>query len=184
MEGSSIGVTGDRCRFSARAVIGGGVVELVGFSLLMMLAGGVGLWRPGILNAGALSGASSGLALWAAVSLIMAAFVGGFVAAVASRSTTAEDGLLHGLLSWATACITGAVLGCVWLMAALATGIATLDIVGAMDNRMMLAFFFADTLALAAALAGGTWGARQELHHLRAMPQQPSPGLRPTAKPA
>jgi hypothetical protein len=66
-------------------------------------------------------------------------------------------------------------------MTALATGIATLDVVNAMDNRMMMAFFVADTLALAAALIGGTWGARQEAHHLRAAPQ---PGLRVTARPA
>ncbi len=184
MENTSIEVSTGRCRFSARAVVGGAIVELVGISLLMMLAGGLGLWRPGILNAAALSNASSGLALWAAVSLIIAAFFGGFIAALASRSTTAEDGLLHGLLAWAAACITGAVLACTWMMTALATGIAKLDVVNAMDNRMMLVFFAADTLALAAALIGGAWGARQEAHHLGALPQQPSPGLRPTAKPA
>ncbi len=184
MENTSTEIGADRCRFSARAVVGGAIVELVGLSLLMMLAGGVGLWRLGILNAAALSAAGSGLAVWSGVSLILAAFLGGFVAAVASRSSTAEDGLLHGLLAWATACITGAILACTWFMAALATGVAKLDVVNAMDNRMMLAFFIADTLALVAALIGGTWGARQEAHHLRAAPQQPTPGLRPTAKPA
>lgn len=174
----------NRCRFGARAVVGGAIVELAGVSLLMMLAGGVGLWRPGILNATALSGAGSGLAIWAGGSLIIAAFMGGFVAAVASRSVTAEDGLLNGLLAWATACLTGAVLACTWLMTALATGIAKLDVVTAMDNSMMLAFFAADTLALIAAVIGGIWGARQEAHHLRAAPQQPAAGLRATAKPA
>jgi hypothetical protein len=172
------------CRFSARAVVGGAIVELVGFSLLMMLAGGLGLWRLGILNAAAFSKMSPGLGAWAGIALILAAFVGGYVAAIASRSLTPEDGLLHGLLAWATACITGAVLACTWMMTALATGLANVDIVNAMDNRMMLAFFVADALALGAALIGGTFGARQEAHHLRAVPQQPSPSLRATAKPA
>ena len=174
-----------RCRFSARAVVGGAIVELVGLSLLMMLAGGLGLWRPGILNAAALSKMNLGLAVWAGIALIFAAFVGGYVAAIASRSSTPEDGLLHGLLAWATACLTGAILACTWMMTALATGIANVDVVNSMDNRMMLAFFVADTLALGAALIGGTWGARQEAHHVRAVPQQPSAsGLRATAKPA
>lgn len=183
MEDASIEVITGRCRFSVRAVVGGAVVELVGLSLLMTLAGAMGLWRPGILNAAVLSGVSSGLALWATVSLIIAALAGGFIAAVASRSTTAEDGLLHGLLVWATACFTAAVLACLWFMAALSSGIVKLDVVNAMDNRMMLAFFLADTLALVAALMGGAWGARQEAHHVNAVPQQPT-SLRASAKPA
>jgi hypothetical protein len=173
-----------RCRFSVRAVAGGAIVELVGLSLLMMLAGGLGL-RPGILNAAALSKMSLGLAVWTAISLILAAFVGGYVAAIASRSLTIEDGLLHGLLAWATACLTGAILACTWMMTALATGVANLDVVNAMDNRMMLAFFVADALALGAALLGGRSGARQEAHHLRAAQPQPAAGgFRPTPKPA
>ena len=44
METSWIEAVG-RCRFSARAVAGGAIVELVCFSVLGMLAGGVGLWR-------------------------------------------------------------------------------------------------------------------------------------------
>lgn len=151
----------------------------------MMLAGGLGLWRPGILNAAALSKMSVGLAVWAGIALIFAAFVGGYVAAIASRSLTVEDGLLHGLLTWATACLTGAILACTWMMTALATGIANLDVVNAMDNRMMLAFFIADTLALGAALLGGRSGARQEAQHLRAVHSQPAAGgFRPTPKPA
>jgi len=177
--------TDRRCRFSARAVIGGAIVEVVGLSLLMMLAGGLGLWRPGILNAAALSKMSLGLTIWACIALILAAFVGGFVAAIASRSLTVEDGLLHGFLAWATACLTGAILACTWMMTALATGIANLDVVSAMDNRMMLALFVADTLALGAALLGGRFGAQQGTRHLRAVHAQPAAGgFRPTPKPA
>jgi hypothetical protein len=128
---------------------------------------------------------SLGLAVWAGVALILAALAGGYVAAIASRSSTVEDGLLSGLLAWATACLTGAILACTWMMTALATGIANLDVVNAMDNRMMLGFFVADTLALGAALLGGRFGARQEAHHLRAVHAQPAAGgFRPTPKPA
>lgn len=182
MGNSSAAGDSTRCRFSARAVVSGALVDLVGFSILMTLAGGLGLWHPGILNAAALAKMNPALAVWAGVALILGGFAGGFVAAIASNSVTAEDGLLHGLLSWATACLTGAILGCTWLMAALATGIANLDVVNAMDNRMMLAFFAADSLALTAALIGGAIAARREAHHLHAIPQQPSSGLRP--KPA
>ena len=184
METSTIDRDSGRCRFSAHAVVGGAIVELVCVSVLAMLAGGLGLWRPGILDAAAMSNSSSLLALWLGSSLIIAGFVGGFVASTASRSITTEDGFLHGLLTWAIACISASVLGCVWFMSALATGIAKLEVVNAMDNRMMLAFVVADTLALIAALIGGLWGARQEAHHIRTLPQQPSTGLRTTAKPA
>jgi len=183
METSSSEAGVGRCRFSARAVVGGAIVELVCFSVLAMLAGGVGLWRPGILDAAAMASAGPLLALWMGGSLIIAGFVGGFVAAIASRSLSTEDGLLHGLLAWATAYITGAVLACTWFMAALATGIAKLEVVNAMDSRMMLAFVVVDTLTLIAALVGGRFGAQQEAH-LRAVPRQPAAGLRTTPKPA
>jgi hypothetical protein len=151
----------------------------------MMLAGGLGLWRLGIFNAAALSKMNLGLAVWAGIALILAAFVGGYIAAIASRSLTVEDGLLHGLLAWATACFTAAILACTWMMTALATGIASLDVVNAMDNRMMLAFFVADALALGAALLGGRFGARQEAHHLPATHSQRATGVfRPAPKPA
>jgi hypothetical protein len=183
METGTIEGDAGRCRFSAHAVVAGAIVELVCVSMLAMLGGGMGLWRAGILDAGAMSGAGPLLALWLGASLIVAGFIGGFIAAIASRSISAEDGLLHGLLTWAVACLTGAVLACTWLMAALATGVAKLEVVNAMDNRMMLAFVVADALALIAALAGGRWGARQEAH-LRAVPPQPAPGLRTTPRPA
>jgi hypothetical protein len=116
-------------------VVGGAIVELVCFSVLAMLAvasvcGVRGFWAAAMASAGPL------LALWMGGALIIAGFVGGFVAAIASRSVSSEDGLLHGLLAWATACITGAVLACTWFMTALATGIAKLEVVSAMDCRM------------------------------------------------
>jgi len=184
MDSSPVEEGGRQCRFSAHAVVGGAIVELVCFSVLAMLGGGLRLWRPGILDAAAMSNASSLLALWLGMSLIIAGFVGGFVASAASRSSSAEDGLLHGLLTWATACISAAVLACTWFMSALATGIAKLEVVSAMDNRMMLAFVVADTLALVAALVGGLWGAWQEAHHARAAAQPPASSLRTSPKPA
>jgi len=52
-----------------------------------------------------------------------------------------EDGILHGFLSWATACLTAGILACTRFMAALTAGIAKVDAVNAMDKRMMMAFF-------------------------------------------
>ena len=152
-----------RSRLSARAVVAGAIVELVLVSLLLTLAAGLGLWSIAPLTAEGIRGLGAGFALWSGISWVLAAFLGGFVAAAVSRSTHRRDGLLHGLVSWAAACLTAAVLLCTWFMAALAVELVTPEVASAMGSGgMLVAFFLGDLLALLGALAGGLLGARSE----------------------
>ena len=151
-----------RARVRAGAVVGGAVVELVTIGLLLMLAGGLGLWPMGSLDSAKMTEISAGFAVFAGAAWIAAAFLGGYIAAVSSRATDRRDGALHGLMSWAIACATGAVLVCTWFMAALAVDLVNIDLASAMSGRIMIAFFIGDLLALTAALAGGVVGARAE----------------------
>lgn len=152
-----------KSRIAARAVIAGVLFALATLTVLMAVAGGLGLWSAGVLDARALARLGAGFAAWAAIALVLSAFCGGFVAAVVSRSHDRRDGLLHGLVTWAAICMTAAVLLCTWFMAALAVGLADADVVGAMDRPgMFWAFVLADLLALGAALAGGRLGASSE----------------------
>ena len=151
-----------RARLSVRAVLGGAIVELVTIGLLLMLAGGLGLWPMGSLDSAKMSEVGAGFAVFAGAAWIAAAFFGGYIASVISRAADRRDGALHGLMSWAIACATGAVLACTWFMAALAVDLVNIDLASAMGGRIMIAFFIGDLLALTAALAGGVVGARAE----------------------
>ncbi len=160
-----------RARISVRAVAAGAIVELVAIGLLLMLAGGLGLWSMGPVDAAWASELGAGLGLFAGVAWVGAAFLGGYIAAVIARATARRDGLLHGLMSWAVACSAAAVLGCTWFMAAVVIGMAKVDLASAFGDRLMLGLFAGDLLALAGALAGGVVGARAEAR--LAVPAQP-----------
>ena len=140
----------------------GAISELVAIGLLLMLAGGLGLWSMGAVDAVKAGELGVGLALFAGAAWVGAAFLGGYIAAVIARATDRRDGLLHGLMSWAIACSTAAVLGCTWFMAAVSIGLAKVDLASAFGGRLMLGFFIGDLLALAGAMAGGVVGARAE----------------------
>ena len=149
-------------RVSMRAVIAGAIVTLVVIGLLLMLAGGLGLWSMGRIDAAMISHLGGGFALFAGVAWVGAAFVGGYSAAVIARATNRRDGVLHGLMIWAGACAAAVVLACIWFMSAVSLELASVDVASAMGGRMMLAFVAGDLLALAAGLAGGVMGARAE----------------------
>jgi len=151
-----------RTRISLRAAIAGAVIELVAIGLLLMLAGGLGLWSMGAVDAAVMGELGVGVALFAGAAWVGAAFLGGYIAAVIARATDRRDGLLHGLMSWAIACSAAAVLGCTWFMAAVSIGLVEVDLMSAFGDRLMLGFFAGDVLALAAAMAGGVIGARAE----------------------
>lgn len=152
-------------RLSFRAIVSGAIFELAVFSALMVLGAGLGVWQfPGILDAEAVRNAGGGVYVWGTASLAIAAFGGGFLASVAGRSPSARDGILHGVVTWATACFSGAILSCVWFMSALKVGLATTDVSTVlMASATMSGFFIADALAFGAALVGGLFGARSEV---------------------
>ncbi len=169
-----------RVRISVRAVLAGAVVQLVAIGLLLMLAGGIGLWPMGPLSAEKLAGVSAGLALFGGVAWVIAASLGGYLATVVSGSTDRRDGILQGVMSWSTACAAAAVLGCAWFMSAIAADLASPDLASAINPRLMLAFFVGDLLALAGAITGGIAGARAEARLAR---RQPPAGRLPIATP-
>ena len=151
-----------RLRIRVRAVLAGAIVELVALGLLLMLAGGLGLWSMGPLDSHAVEGIGAGLAIFTGAAWIVAAFAGGYLAAVIARTTDRRDGVLHGVTTWAIACASAAVLACLWFMAAVATDLASVDAVTAIGPGLMLAFVVGDLLGLAGAVSGGIAGARAE----------------------
>ena len=151
-----------RNRVSIRAVVAGAVVELVILGLLLALAGGLGLFTIRPLTPALLDDLGAGLAVWVGLAWVIAALAGGFVAAAVGRAASQRDGVFHGLLSWAVACLVAGVGVCTWFMAAIATGLATPDVASAIGAGGMLAFFFGDLIAGGAALIGGALGARSE----------------------
>jgi hypothetical protein len=153
-----LGDTRRRLRISVRAVVAGALVQLALIGLLMALARGMG-WRFGFAEQqlGAKL-AVYGIAVW-----VVSAFIGGYTAAVVSRSADRRDGLAHGLVTWAIAILAAMIAARVWMVLALAVHLAEVDTFQAFDTpRVMLAFVLADALALIAAIAGGIAGSRAE----------------------
>jgi len=83
------------------AIFAGVVVGLVTQLLLTMLGTGIGLATVGGADAPSVEGFSIVSGLWFIVSGLIAAFVGGYVAARMSGRTVATTGAMHGLTTWA-----------------------------------------------------------------------------------
>lgn len=92
-------------RVSWGAIFAGVVVALVVQVLLTMLGVGIGAATidPGTGDSPAASTFSIVAGIWYVISGIIAAFVGGYVAARMSGKTDATTGALHGLTAWAFA---------------------------------------------------------------------------------
>ena len=90
-------------RVSWGAILAGVVVALVVQVLLTMLGVGIGAATldPGARDNPAASTLSLASAIWYALSGIVAAFAGGYMAARMSGRTVATTGALHGLTTWA-----------------------------------------------------------------------------------
>ncbi len=90
-------------RVSWGAILAGVVVALITQVLLTMLGAGIGIATldPGTGDNPAASTFSIAAGIWYMVSGIIAAFVGGYVAARLSGKTVPTTGALHGLTTWA-----------------------------------------------------------------------------------
>jgi len=90
-------------RVSWGAIFAGVVVALVTQVLLTMLGAGIGIATldPGTSDNPAASTFSIAAGIWYMLSGIIAAFVGGYIAARLSGKTVATTGALHGLTTWA-----------------------------------------------------------------------------------
>jgi hypothetical protein len=113
-EPTAIAVAGDsRRRVSWGAIIGGVAIALAVQMLLSMLGLGLGLTtiEP---NTGGTPDATSigiGAVAWWVISALLALLAGGYVASRLAGTTNKRDGMLHGLLTWASMLIIS-----VWLL--------------------------------------------------------------------
>ncbi len=88
-------------RISWGAIIAGVVIALVVQLLLGILGIGIGTSTIDPLSeANPVAGIGTGAGIWFAVSLLIALFIGGYVAARAAGLPRRQDGLLHGVLVW------------------------------------------------------------------------------------
>ena len=102
--GTGMPLTAHLRRVSWGAVIAGVVIALAAQALLAMLGIGIGLATIEPTQAGDNPAASSmgiGAAIWWALSGIIAAFLGGWVAARLAGMPSREASMLHGLATWA-----------------------------------------------------------------------------------
>lgn len=137
-------------RLSARAIIAGTLSTFALMILLMILAGGFGLWT---FNLSELSQASTAFWIWSFAAWTISLYISGFVASISSRSITRRDGALHGFVTWTSACV----LGCLFLAVAAGGMLSTMTI------PQFWGSFVGDAIALSAAVLGGIQGSKREL---------------------
>ena len=157
----SEGSTKRHVRISVRAVVAGVLVELALVGLLMTLARSLGLWFGSLEHPLSAGFAVFGIAAW-----IASALVGAYTAAIVSRSVERRDGIVHGVVTWATAVLGAAIVARLWIVLAVAVKLVDIEMLQAFAApRAMFAFFLADAFALIAAVAGGVAGSRSERAH-------------------
>lgn len=91
-------IGGPRIRWSA--IFAGWAVGLASQMVLTLLGLAVGAWTIDLGNAEPVGGVPIGTGLWTGMSMLIAAFVGGYVTARLSGSPIRTDGLYHGLVVW------------------------------------------------------------------------------------
>jgi len=151
-----------RHRGNALAVVASVLLALATFNLLMALGGGLGLWNFAVFAPGGMHDVGVGLALWAIAAWTVAGFVSGFVVVTVSRSFVRHDAYIYGSIAWAATCLTGLVLAWTWLICAVASGLASRDMVGSIKGGIMLVFFVANLAAFTSTLVGAGLGARRQ----------------------
>jgi hypothetical protein len=97
---------GTRIRWGA--VISGFVVGMSVQLVLTLLGFAIGAWSIDLREADPAQGIPIGTGIWAAISMLTAAFTGGYVTAYLAGSSLRADGLFHGAVVW----------GLTWLVSA------------------------------------------------------------------
>lgn len=141
-------------RVSARAIAAGTLVTFACTGLLLCIMGGLGLWE---MSATDIVRVSEGFWVCSMISWILSCYAGGYVASVCSRSSTIRTGVSHGLITWASTAVLGA-LFLVWARNRFYSGF----IPGDMTNGMFWGMAIGDILALCAAGFGSYQGAADE----------------------
>ena len=138
-------------RVSVRAVAAGVISSLALMVMFMSLSAGLGLWTNdlnGFLRM------DTGLWLYTFIAWGISLYIGAYVSAVASRSTTGRDGNLHGFVTWAASAVF-----LFAFMFSATDGLIFTDL----SHAFYFGAFLCDMIALAAAMAGGANGAKSEM---------------------
>lgn len=91
-------IGGVRVRWSA--VIAGWAVALATQLVLTLLGLAIGAWSIDLQDADPAGGVPIGTGIWTGISMLISAFVGGYITARMSGSPLRGDGLYHGVIVW------------------------------------------------------------------------------------
>lgn len=91
-------IGGVRVRWSA--VIAGWAVALATQLVLTLLGLAIGAWSIDLQEAEPAGGVPIGTGIWTGISMLVSAFVGGYITARMSGSLLRSDGLYHGVIVW------------------------------------------------------------------------------------
>lgn len=138
-------------RISARAIVAATLCTFTLMAMSMLLAGAFGLWE---YNFRELNFAGNGFWAWALISWIVCLAIGSYVSSMLSRAVEAEDGMLHGSITWASS-------------SALMTSflyVETGNIIGTdMSSNFMAGAFLTSLVALVGSVYAGYLGTRTEM---------------------
>lgn len=115
-------------RLSWGAVFAGAMVALVAQLVLNLLGLGIGL--AGTTGGTGLETIGTGFGIWWAIAGIIAAAIGGWIAGRTLGSGDRNDGMIHGLLSWAGATLVVAFLVTTAMGGAIGVGMQQQDMAG------------------------------------------------------
>lgn len=87
-------------RIKWSAVFGGWAVGLALQMVLMLLGLGFGAWAIDLRESNPAEGLPTGAAIWTGVSMLIAAFTGGYFTSRLSGAYRRSDGLYHGIVVW------------------------------------------------------------------------------------
>jgi hypothetical protein len=87
-------------RIKWSAVFAGWAVGLALQMVLMLLGLGFGAWAIDLRESNPTEGVPTGAAIWSGLSMLIAAFAGGYVTSRLSGTYTRGDGIYHGIVVW------------------------------------------------------------------------------------
>jgi hypothetical protein len=82
------------------AIFAGWAVGLAAQMVLTLLGLGIGAWAIDVRDSNATDGIPVGAGIWTGVSMLVSAFIGGYITARMSGSSLRSDGLYHGIVVW------------------------------------------------------------------------------------
>ena len=106
-------------------IFSGWVVGLATQMMLTLLGLAIGAWSFDLRDSQPMAGIPLGTGIWTGVSMLISAFVGGYVAARTAGVSTRMDGLYHGATVW----------GVNWLVFAWLTTTALSFMIGGLFRR-------------------------------------------------